>query len=140
MFAIDLERRRVLAWSIATDGWELLASDDAIVDDAFVLPLRAIELVSTATADNAVARALLAKRKQVLDDALAQRHAEGRAEGQAEALAAAIVEVLVARRLPLPESSRAVILRMRDAATLARWLPLAATCSTLDELVLPRGE
>jgi Uma2 family endonuclease len=122
VFAIDVERERGLEWSTATDGWEILGADAVIDDPALVAPLPVRDLVSAGSADDAVARALLAKGNAVVQRALATRHAEGKAEGKAEA----IIAVLAARGVPPSEADRARILSTRDDATLQRWLEAVA--------------
>jgi Uma2 family endonuclease len=59
--------------------------------------------------------------------------AEGRAEGKAEA----VIAVLTARHLAPSAEQRALLLACRDPAVLDRWLALAVTATSLDEL-LPR--
>lgn len=131
VFAIDVERGRGFEWSAATGAWEILAPDAMIDDPVLVTPLALRDLVSAGRADDAVARALLAKGNAVVADALEARHAEGRAAGRAEA----IVAVLVARGLAPSESERARILTTSDDATLTRWLTEVASCAGASELL-----
>jgi Uma2 family endonuclease len=162
VFAIDVERGRCLEWSVAVDGWEILGADAAIEDPALVPALPVRDLVSAGTADDAVARALLAKRNAVLE----ARHAvireegrkegreegrkegreagreegreEGRREGGTKALQHAIVSVLSARGLAPSEQEQADILAMTDAGVLNRWVAAAASCTSVAELLASR--
>jgi hypothetical protein len=126
VFAIDVERERGLHWSSATSGWEILGPDAVIDDPVFAAVVHVHELVSTASADDAMARALLAKRNPVIEAT--------RAEARTEATAAAIIAVLFARGLAPTAAQQSRILSLRDPAELARCLASAATCSDIAEL------
>jgi hypothetical protein len=134
VFAIDVERGRCLEWSVAVDGWEILGADAAIEDRALVRPLAIRDLVSAGSADDAVARALLAKRNAVVEEALDAREARGRAEG----LRHAIVSFLAARGLAVSPQEQADILATSDAELLQRWVTVAATCASVAELLASR--
>lgn len=121
--AIDVERARVLRWSEATGAWELLANDGVIADVSLVLPLAVSDLVSVAAADDAVARALLAKGNRVLEQALVARHADGAAQ--------TVLGVLEARGLVPTPAERGRILAVRDATIFARWIAVVATCTSV---------
>ena len=64
--------------------------------------------------------------------------AEGQAEGKAEGKAESIVAILVARGIALNEAARARITGCSDAATLDRWLVLAISASSVDDVVNSR--
>ena len=127
VFAIDVERRRGLEWSRAAGTWEILAPSATIVDAALAAPLAVHDLVGAAKTDDAVARALLAKKNHVIEAELDRARAEGKAE--------AIVAVLRARGLSLDEASRAALLAERDQTTLDAWLARAASCASVEELL-----
>lgn len=141
VFAIDVERGRGLEWSASTDAWEILGPDAVIDDLALVAPLALRDLVSAGRADDAVARALLAKGNAVMTAALDARHAEGREQGREQGreegreagrtagLAQAIVAVLMARGLVPSDEERARILATDDDATLTRWLADVVHCA-----------
>lgn len=131
VFAIDVERKRGLEWSTATGGWEILGPDAIIDDRTLEVPLPVTDLVATAKADDAMARALLGKRNPVLTAAIE----EARAEASAVTKAEAIVTVLEGRGFELGEETRRRILETREAETLDRWLAGAGTCVSADELV-----
>jgi hypothetical protein len=130
VFAIDVERERVLEWSVAQATWSPLDPTRFIEDDALDAPLPIAALIGTARADDAVSRALLAKRNPVLVEGRANAVAEGRAEAKAEAL----ITVLTARGLVLDDTTRARLLGERDAHRLDRWIARAATCRSLADL------
>src|SRR5512142_1968505 len=65
VFAIDVERLRALEWSRDLESWQMLASDAAVADIAFIIPLPLDALVSVSTADDAMAKALIAKGNSV---------------------------------------------------------------------------
>ena len=143
VFAIDVERGRGLAWSSELDGWEILAADAMIEDRVLVTALAIRDLVSAGSADDAVARALLAKRNAVVRTAVeegrtegrAQGRAEGRTEGRAQGRAEAIVAILVARGLSPRPDERDLILATDDEDVLARWLAAVATCTSVAALI-----
>lgn len=138
VFAIDLERAQVLEWSAALASWRPLDATDHIADPVFVVPLPVALLVRHARIDDAIARALIAKRNAVVEElraeGLAEGRAEGLAEGRAEGLAAAVLAVLAARGIAVDAAERARILGERDPARLERWVAGAATCSSMAEL------
>lgn len=139
VFAIDVERGRGLEWSTELDGWEILAADATIEDRVLVAALAIADLVSAGSADDAVARALLAKRNEVVQTAVEVGREEGRAEGRrkgrAEGRAESIVEVLVSRGLMLRVDERELILATDDEDVLRRWLAGAATCTSVGALI-----
>jgi hypothetical protein len=87
VFAIDVERSRVLEWSTAIGGWRELDASGHIEDPALEAPLPIEAMIHAAKADDAVARALLARHNPVLEARLAECHSEGVQEGLAEGLA-----------------------------------------------------
>jgi len=82
IFAIDVVRIRAFEWSRELEGWTLLDPGGAIEDPTLAVPLPIEPLVRAIKADDAIAKALRAKRHPEL---LAER-AEGRAEGFDEGL------------------------------------------------------
>jgi len=130
VFAVDVERSRALEWSAALGTWSVLDPAGRIEDSALAVPLPIDDLVHAAKADDAVARALIAKRNPVIEAVRAQDRAEGRAEGKAEAL----LDVLALRNLSVDDMARERILGERDLARLERWFSRAMTCVTVVEL------
>jgi Uma2 family endonuclease len=131
VFAIDVERSRALEWSTVLGTWCPLDAAEHIDDPALAVALPVASLIRSARTDDAVARALLAKRNSVLEAARAQDRAEGLARGRAED----VITVLDARGVALDSAARERILHERDLATLARWLVRATTCADVAALL-----
>ena len=135
VFAIDVERQRALEWSTATDAWRLLRNDDAIDDPCFALPLPLDALVGAADADDAVAKALLAKHNPVLAEALDARERYGREAGIEEGRLHTLVATLRARGLVTTAADEARVRREVDADELDACLVRGLSASTLDEVL-----
>jgi Uma2 family endonuclease len=131
VFAIDVERSRALEWSVELGTWRELHPTGHIEDPALEVPLPIEAMIHAAKADDAVARALIAKGNPVLTAHVAQQRAEAKAE--------AILTVLVARGVPVGDAERVQILGERDPAQLDRWLARAATCADAAELFTMRS-
>jgi Uma2 family endonuclease len=139
VFAIDVERQRGLEWSVSTDGWEILGPDAVIDDPALVIPLPVHDLVAAAHADDAVARALLAKHNPVLVATIEAQRADAARDARCDTLIAAVLRVLAARGLPLDEAQRAAIASITDLPTLEALLDAAATATDVSALrLVPR--
>jgi Uma2 family endonuclease len=126
VFAIDIKRSRALEWSAEAGAWRELDPAGHIADPALVVALPIAAVIHNAKADDAVARALLAKRNPVL----VQDRAEARAESRAEA----VIVLLTARGVAIDSATRARILAERDAQRLDRWIVRAASCTEVAEL------
>ncbi len=131
VFALDVKRMRALEWSKDTGEWRLLARSGQIEDPALAVPLPIDALLDAALADDAIARALRAKRHP---EFLAERE-EGRAEGEARGRAEGLFVVLALRGLDPTEDERHRILAERDPGRLARWLAAARTCADVATLL-----
>ena len=129
VFAVDVERSRLLAWSTAIDDWSQVDAP-CIEDPALDVALPVDALVHTVKADDAVARALLAKHNPVLEATKTEAHAQGHLAGKREAL----LLLLGVRGISLDDAARERILQERDPARLDRWLTRAATDLTTAEL------
>jgi hypothetical protein len=138
VFAIDVERGRALEWSRALGTWSVLDPGGEIEDPTLDVALPIEALVTTARADNTVARALFLKGNPFLVERMAEGRAEGKTEGKtegrAEGKAESLMVVLAARGFVLDEVTRARLLGERDTQRLDRWIARAMTCETLDEL------
>jgi Uma2 family endonuclease len=134
VFAIDVEKKRVLVWSVATNAWEMVPTSGAIVDPAFAVPLPIAALAGAAQADDAVARALLARKHPVIETALEEREARGHEAGKVQGKIEGILVVLRARGL---KAQPALLqqLRARTDAELDALLGRALTCTSVDELL-----
>lgn len=130
VFAINVERDRVLEWSRELGTWQMLDRHDVLVDRALAVDLPVAALLDAAPIDDAVARALVARNNQVLEEARSRDRAEARSRDRAEA----ILEVLAARGVAICEGERARVLDEPDRARLTRWLARAATCASAAEL------
>lgn len=147
VFAINVEKRRVLEWSQKTNAWEMLAPNGAIEDRAFVVPLPFVALAEAVRADDPMARALLAKKNPVIEDALRGAHDEGRAagkregkregarEGKIKGKIEALLAILAARQIPLKKKARERLRAERDEAVVDRWLALAVTVKSAEALL-----
>jgi len=138
VFAIDVERARALEWSRSLGTWSPLDPSGHIEDRALAVPLPIEALVHAAKADDAMARALLAKHNPVLEAAQEAARltgkAEGKAEGKLEGKVSALLVILATRGLSLDPSGRARILDERDPERLDRWIARATNCTTTAEL------
>jgi Uma2 family endonuclease len=142
VFAIDVERERALEWSRALGTWSLLDPSAHIEDPALAVPLPVEALVRAAKADDAMARALLAKHNPVLEATRAQDRVTARAEGKLEGLAEgtargkadALLVVLTARGISPDPAASARILGERDPERLDRWIARATTCTNMAEV------
>ncbi|HEU4732482.1 MAG TPA: Uma2 family endonuclease [Kofleriaceae bacterium] len=143
VFAIDVERSRALEWSAELGTWSVLDAGGHIADPALEVPLPIEALIHSAKADDAVARALLARRNPVLEavraedraEGRAEGKAEGRAEGKAEGMARAVLAVLYARGVPLDGAEHDRIVAERDPARLERWIVRAVACRSAAALL-----
>jgi Uma2 family endonuclease len=147
VFAIDVERKRALAWSTATDAWEILSPEATIEDAALALPLPIRALVEAAKTDDAAAYALLAKKNPVIEGALsaARQEANARGEERGKKLGAklgllagkraALLAVLTGRGLKVSKKADKRIRAEPREASLDAWLRRAATCGSVDELL-----
>ena len=82
--AIFVKKGEVCEWSAELGTWKTLDPEGTFSDRTLARPLRVKELVDAAEADDAVARALLAKNNPVLAAMKSQSLAEGEKKGLAE--------------------------------------------------------
>jgi Uma2 family endonuclease len=147
VFAIDVERRRALAWSQATNTWEILPPDGAIEDRTLALPLPLRALVEAAKADDAVAQALLAKKNPVIEGAIleaaarAEKRGEERGEKRGEKRGVlkgkieSLLAILAERGLKVPKKVERTIRATADEAQVDAWLRRAVSCASVDEML-----
>ena len=81
VFAIHIKRSRVLEWSAALGTWQALDAGGHIEDAALALPLPIEAMLDAARADDALARALVARHNPVIEAVRAKDRAAGKAEG-----------------------------------------------------------
>ena len=82
--AIFVKKGEVCEWSTKRGKWEELDPDGTFSDRTLARPLRVRDLLEAAEADNAVARALLAKDNPVLVEAKKLSEKAGESKGLAE--------------------------------------------------------
>jgi Putative restriction endonuclease len=107
--AIFVKKGEVCEWSAADGAWTKLDAEGSFSDPVLARPLRVKDLLDAAEADNAVARALLAKDNPVLADAKTESRQAGIAEGERKGLRLGIevacelsgIELTPARRAAL---------------------------------------
>ena len=90
VFAVFVTRREIAEWSPAEGQWRPLPADGAIDDPCFVRPLPVRSLWDPKEGENAVARALLDKKNEVIE--AVRQEAERRARRAARAAAQEQVE------------------------------------------------
>lgn len=131
IFAVDVTRRRAVEWSKETDSWSILDHGTVIEDKAFAAPLPVKALVSAAKTDDAMARALLAKRNPILVDALSEQNAEGRLGGKLEAL----VTLLAARGIPPTDVDRQQLAAFVAVSNVDALIRAAVHCNSIADLL-----
>jgi hypothetical protein len=134
VFAIFVKEGTVREWSRAASSFQTLALGDVIQDDCLSTPIPVRALLDAAEADNAVARALLAKGNPVLAARAAASKNQGKAEGKAEA----ILTVLAARGVLISDDDRARITACADDERLRVWLVRAVMAGCVDDVVQDR--
>ena len=92
VFAIDVGRARVLEWSGPLAAWSALDPGAYIEDPTLAVALPIEALLHAAKADDAIARALLAKRNPVIEAARARDRAAAEQKGVAEGIARGLAE------------------------------------------------
>jgi hypothetical protein len=85
--AIFVKKGEACEWSAKKGEWERLDPEDTFSDPTLVRPLRVRELLDADEADNAVARALLAKKNPLLAQILTEGEEEGLTEGEKKGFA-----------------------------------------------------
>ncbi len=127
VFAIDVERKRALEWSTATESWQILRNDDSITDLALVTPLPIAALVGAADIDDALVRALAAKNNTALTELRNESRDVGRNEAQVEGLRRQLLVVLRVRGLAMTPAQAALVAACHDVELLTRWNERAET-------------
>lgn len=134
IFAIDVERRRALAWSPTTDTWEILSNEATILDPTLAVPLPIHTLVETAKADDAIASALLAKKNPVIETALRKSQARGVLEGKI----ASLLAILAARNIDVPKKAEKKIREAKKQERVDLWILRALKAKRLDDVLSER--
>jgi Uma2 family endonuclease len=126
VFAIDVERSRALEWSASLGAWVELAPGAYIEDPALEVALPIGALIHAAKTDDAVARALIARRNPVIEAVRAQDRVAGKVES--------LLLILTARSIALDNATRGRILSERDPQRLDRWIARAAIATAIAEV------
>jgi hypothetical protein len=90
VIAIFVKKGEVCEWSAKKGEWRKLDPEGELHDRTLARPLRVKDLLDAAEADNAVARALLAKNNPVLAEVTTRSRNDGLAQGRKEGLRRAI--------------------------------------------------
>ncbi len=139
VFALDVDRMRALEWSNATGEWKILERGGRIEDPALAVPIPIDALLDAARADDAIARALRAKRHPEFvaerEEGRAEGEARGRAEGEARGRAEGVLAVLAVRGLEPTEDEHRQLFAERDPGRLERWLAAARSCADVAQLL-----
>ena len=120
LFCIRVADRRVLEWSHEHNDWQALEATAEIQDRCFRIPIPVAALVDRVLADDTVARALLAGKNRVLEEALAQSQGKGHKEGTLQSHRKLVLAALAARG-PLTASQRELVTRCDDVSILEGW-------------------
>jgi Uma2 family endonuclease len=138
VFAVDVEHERAFEWSRELGTWTMVDLTGSIEDRALAVALPFDAVVHAAKADDAVARALLAKRNPVLVAAIDRGHEEGRHRGMSEGVARGKAELVLRalsnRGLSPSAAQRERILAERSADRLDRWFDRSLACSSVEQL------
>lgn len=122
VLAIVLERERVLEWDRRTGRWRPMHVDEEIADAALSTPLPVRALLDTARADEAVLRAIEARRPELLEAFEARAEARELRRGIARLCAALEIPLGPARRRRLERLDGEGLRSLADAiATSRRW-------------------
>jgi hypothetical protein len=133
LIGIFVKEGVVREWVPGEGAFRVLPPGSSIEDPCLSLPIRVESLLSAAEADNAVARALLAKQNPVLVAVEAQGKERGIAQGRAEA----VLTLLASRGIPVSPAARAEILACSDLARLDQWLIKSVSATAADDLLEP---
>jgi hypothetical protein len=137
----------VREWSRERDEWVALDLDASIEDRCLRTPLPVRALVEAAAADDAIARALVARRNPVIEKLQAESEArgfrsgatrgklEGRLEGKVETLRWALLDVLAHHRVALDDAQAERIAACQDPDVLQRWFTRALTSTDIAKVL-----
>ena len=147
VFYVRVASRAVYEWSQKDDAWRRLGAAEFIEDRCFSVPIPVAALADQVVADDAVARALLARGTPALvaamearrvegrDEGRVEGRVEGRAEGRAEGRRAALRTLAHAAGIALSTSDEARIDACDDEELLDRWIVNGRTATTARALL-----
>ena len=125
VFAIHIDRMRVVEWSRDLDNWMIVDPAGSIVDPVFVAPVSVRALAEAITTDELIAAAARDKVSWA-----------ARLAG-IDATASAVLAVLAARGLEPTAAQRDRIRAEPALEVLERWLTAAVTCGSVEALFTP---
>lgn len=141
VFAIFIKKEEVAEW--VDGGWQTLDLESHIEHPSLAKPLPVIAILDASLADDAVARALVAKDNAVIQEVRREGESKGEAKGKAlgeiQGKAEAIVAVLEGRGLPVDGATRQELLQTTDLDLLERRLYQAGTVMSAEELLEDSG-
>lgn len=126
VIGIFVKEGAVREWVPSEGAFRAFPPGSLIEDPCLSLPIRVESLLSAVEADNAVARALLAKENPVLT----RLKEQGKAQGKAEA----VLTLLVSRGVPVSSAACAEILACTDLDQLDRWLIQSVSVAAASDL------
>jgi hypothetical protein len=131
VFYVRVASRAVYEWSREDDAWRRLAAAEVIEDRCFSVPIPVAALADQVIADDAVARALLARGTPALVAAMEARRNEGRNEGRR----AALRTLAHVAGITLTAADEARIDACDDERILDRWIANGRAATTADALL-----
>ncbi|HEX7837234.1 MAG TPA: Uma2 family endonuclease [Kofleriaceae bacterium] len=134
VFAIDIERLRLLEWSGPLARWREIEAGSCIEDPVLAVPIPIEPLIRAVKADDAMSRALLIKENPVLMEALDRREQKGLEKGRQEGMAKGLLAVLAARGISLEPADKARIFGESDPQRFERWFARAVYCATVADI------
>lgn len=129
IFGIFVMDGTVEEWIAQTGTWRQLEYRGFITDPCLSQPLAVSALLDAAAADEAVARALVARQHPVIEEYAEARAATSYRRGEVAAYLGALRTILTQRNLEPDPLQRAAIDACEDPAVLQRWLGRAAMAS-----------
>lgn len=109
IFALNVERSRVLEWSETHDDWVMLPDQAEIDDICFARPVPTPALLDAARADAAVVAALDARAVPELRAIEARGHAEGERRGRAAGLRKGVIDLCAVLEIALDAGALAML-------------------------------
>jgi hypothetical protein len=140
VFAVFVKQGTVAEWSREDGIWRLLPASAVIADPCLAQPLPVRALLDAAAADEAVARALVARRHPVIEEFGQTRYRQGETVGEINGLRRSLRNILARRGLALDARQRARMEACTDPDMLDEWLGRAATATHADEIIRARDE
>jgi hypothetical protein len=126
IFAVFVKDGTVEEWMAGVGAWRQLEYSGVIEDHCLSQPLAVRALLDAAAADEAVARALVARQHPVIEEYAEARAAKSYRRGEVDAYLRALCTILAQRNLEPDARDRALMAACEDPAVLEGWLGRAA--------------